>query len=157
MRILAHRAAPLNWVNFCRGELEFGYKFSGLGAGGIASLGENKVDPKGRWVLQQLMNVYAWNARQGDTGPPTPGYLPTFSDKVEPGSIIRHDNQSGGWIDHPGPNMRNAEGKLLTGSYSKWNFLIKAFNGKKECYVAFHAEMTYSNGSFSVNWGPGLY
>lgn len=108
------------------------------------------------WVLQQLMNVYAWNARQGDTGP-TAGYLPTFSDKVEPASIIRHDNRSGGWIDHPGPNMRNEEGKLLTGSYSKWNFLIKASNGKKECFVGFHAEMTYSNGSFNVNWGPGLY
>jgi hypothetical protein len=148
-----------NGENYYRGNpgLGFTVSISGLGSGGIASLGENKVDPNGRWILQQLMSVYGWNARQGDTTAPTRNYVPTFSDKVAPASIIRNDNRSGGWIDHPGPNLKNEAGKLLTGSYSKWNFLIKAYNGKKECRVAFHAEMTFSNGKFQAHWGPGLY
>lgn len=148
-----------NGANYYLGNpgLGFTVSISGLRAGGIARLGENKLDPKGGWVLQQLMNVYGWNVREGDTGPPQPGYLATFSDKVDPASIIRHDNQSGGWIDHPGPNLKNEAGKRLTSSYTKWNFLIKAHNGKKECRLAFHAEMTYANGVFTANWGPGLY
>ena len=148
-----------NGVNYYHGNpgLGFTVSISGLGAGGIATLGENKVDPKGHWILQQLMNVYAWNSRQGDTTAPTAGYVSTFSDRVDPASIIRNDNRSGGWIDHPGPNMRNESGKLLTASYSKWNFLIKAYNGKKECRVGFPAEMSFNNGIFRAHWGPGLY
>jgi hypothetical protein len=103
------------------------------------------------------MNVYGWTSRKGNTSPPEVGYTPTFSDVVHPSSIIRHDNQSGGWIDHPGPKMKNEKGELLVSSYSKWNFLIKAYNGKKECSLAFHAEMTFQNGRFTAHWGRGLY
>jgi hypothetical protein len=129
---------------------------SRLGAGGIASLGENKVDPKGQWVLQQLMNLSFSTLRQGDTTPQT-GYVETFSDRVEPASIIRNNNKSGGWIDHPGPNFKNAAGQKLISHSSKWNFLIKAYNGQKECRVGFHAEMTFNNGVFTAHWGPGLF
>jgi RHS repeat-associated protein len=147
-----------NGGNYFHGNpgLGFTVSISGLGIGGIASLGENKVDPKGRWVLQQLMNLTYWTVRKGDTAPQS-GHAPTFSDQVHPNSIIRNDNQSGGWIDHPGPNIKNAAGQVIMSHHSRWNFLIKAFNGKKECHVSFRAEMTYSNGSFSVNWGPGLF
>jgi hypothetical protein len=55
------------------------------------------------------------------------------------------------------PNIKNDAGQVLIAHHSKWNFLIKAFNGKRECHVAFRAEMTYSNGSFNVNWWPGLF
>src|ERR1051326_2162758 len=126
------------------------------GAGGIASIGENKVDSKGHWILQQLMNVTYWTLRKGDNDPKTE-HVGTFSDHVDPGSIIRSDNKSGGWIDHPGPNLKNGAGQTLVAHHSKWNFLIKAYNGNKECFVGFHAEMTFRDGLFSVHWGPGLY
>ncbi len=136
--------------------LGFTVSISKLGKGGIARIGPNKVDPKGRWVLQQLVNLTYWTVREGDTAPQV-GHEPTFEDDIRPASIIRHDNKSGGWIDHPGPNLKNADGKLIIAHHSKWNILIKAMNGKKECYLGFHAEMTFSNGFFRVNWGPGLY
>jgi RHS repeat-associated protein len=147
-----------NGKNYFEGNpgLGFTVSISGLETGGVASIGENKVHPNGRWVLQQLMNLTYWTLRQGDTAPLS-GHIGTFSDPVHPNSIIRNDNKSGGWIDHPGPNMKNKAGQVLVAHHSRWNFLIKAFNGKKECHVGFHAEMTYSNGSFIVNWGPGLY
>jgi hypothetical protein len=136
--------------------LGFTVTISGLGAGGIASIGENKVDSKGHWILQQLMNVTYWTLRKGDNDPKTE-HVGTFSDHVDPGSIIRSDNKSGGWIDHPGPNLKNGAGQTLVAHHSKWNFLIKAYNGNKECFVGFHAEMTFRDGLFSVHWGPGLY
>jgi len=147
-----------NGVNYFHGNpgLGFTVSISNLGAGGIASLGENKVDPKGHWILQQLMNLTYWTVRQGDTAPQT-GYVETFSDRVAPASIIRHDNKSGGWIDHPGPNFRNAAGQKLTAHDSKWNILMKAYNGTKGCSLGFHAEMTFRNGFFTTHWGPGLY
>jgi hypothetical protein len=147
-----------NGENYFHGNpgLGFTVSISRLGAGGIASLGENKVDPKGQWVLQQLMNLSFSTLRQGDTTPQT-GYVETFSDRVEPASIIRNNNKSGGWIDHPGPNFKNAAGQKLISHSSKWNFLIKAYNGKKECRVGFHAEMTFNNGVFTAHWGPGLF
>lgn len=134
----------------------FTVSITGLRTGGIASIGPNRVDPKGRWVLQQLMNLTYWTARQGWTAPEA-NHVGTFSDRIEPASIIRYDNKSGGWIDHPGPNLKNEKGEKLVAHHSRWNFLIKAYNGKKECHVAFHAEMTFSNGLFSAHWGPGLY
>jgi hypothetical protein len=136
--------------------LGFTVSISDLGSGGIARIGPNQVDPNGRWVLEQLMNLTYWTVRTGFTAPET-AHVPTFSDRIKPGSIIRHDNKSGGWIDHPGPNYKNSAGQQLIAHHSKWNFLIKAYNGKKNCYVAFHAEMTFRNGLFRVRWGPGLY
>jgi hypothetical protein len=102
------------------------------------------------------MNLIFWTVRTGDTAPET-GYIETFSDSVDPASIIRWDNKSGGWIDHPGPDLKNAAGQQLIAHHSKWNFLIKAYNGKKNCRVAFHVEMIFSNGHFRAHWGPGLY
>jgi YD repeat-containing protein len=147
-----------NGENYYHGNpgLGFTVNISGLGAGGIASIGENKVDLNGKWILQQLMNLTFWTVRTGDTSPET-GYIDTFSDSVDPASIIRWDNKSGGWIDHPGPNLKNAAGQQLIAHHSKWNFLIKAYNGKKNCRVAFHVEMIFSNGHFRAHWGPGLY
>jgi hypothetical protein len=147
-----------NGENYFHGQpgLGFTVSISGLGSGGIAKLGENEVDPKGSWVLQQLMNVTYWTLRQRDITPLT-GHVKTWSDHVHPASIIRNDTRSGGWIDHPGPNLRNEAGQLLISHHSKWNFLIKAFNGNKQCFVGFHAEMTFRNGVFTAHWGPGLY
>jgi hypothetical protein len=147
-----------NGENYYHGEPGLGFTVSitGLGAGGIKTLGENQVDSSGHWVLQQLMNLSFWTLRQGDTKPAT-GYVSTFSDPVHPNSIIRYDNQSGGWIDHPGPNLKNEKGQQLIYSHSKWNFLIKAYNGNKNCSLGFHAEMIYNRGSFSARWGRRLY
>lgn len=147
-----------NGKNYFHGEpgLGFTVSISGLKTGGIARLGENEVDPKGRWVLQQLMNLSYWTLRTGDANPQS-GYVSTFSDRVAAASIIRNDTKSGGWIDHPGPNLKNGFGQRLIAHHSKWNFLIKAYNGKKECRVGFHAEMTYRDGLFDVHWGAGLY
>lgn len=147
-----------NGENYYHGNpgLGFTVSISDLGQGGIARIGPNQVDPRGHWILEQLMNLTYWTVRKGDPIPQT-GHIPTFSDEIKPGSIIRNDNMSGGWIDHPGPNLKNAEGQLLIAHHSKWNFVIKAHNGKKNCFVAFHAEMTFKNGVFRVHWGPGLY
>ena len=147
-----------NGVNYYHGNpgLGFTVSISGLRTGGVASIGPNQVDPKGHWVLQQLNNVTYWTVRKGDAVPQT-GNVPTFSDRINSNSIIRNDNKSGGWIDHPGPNYVNEAGQALLAHHSKWNILIKAYNGKKECRVAFHVEMTFSNGFFDAHWGVGLY
>ena len=60
------------------------------------------------------MNLTYWTVRKGDTAPQT-GYVETFSDDIHPNSIIRHDNKSGGWIDHPGPNLKNGAGNPNVG------------------------------------------
>ncbi|HBB97555.1 MAG TPA: hypothetical protein DC054_19410 [Blastocatellia bacterium] len=136
--------------------LGFTVSISDLGSGGIASIGENAVDSKGHWVLQQLMNLTYWTVRKGDSAPIS-NYVPTWSDPISPSAIIRNDTKSGGWFDHPGPNLKNSAGQELIADHSKWDFLIKAHNGNKNCSVAFHVEMTFSNGLFDAVWGPGLY
>jgi hypothetical protein len=65
----------------------------------------------------------------------------TFSDQVDPRSIFGNDNQSGGGLDQPGPNTRNKAGQRLIGHYSKWNIIIKAYNGSKSYQVGFYVEM----------------
>jgi hypothetical protein len=146
-----------NGKNYLHGNpgLGFTVSISGLGAGGIKTLGKNDVDPRGNWVLEQLMNLTYWSKREV-TGVVSE-HSPTRSDHVKPPSIIREDNRSGGWIDHPGPNLKDLDGHALIAHHSKWNFLIKAHNGKKECRIAFHAEMIFANGDFTAHWGPGLY
>ena len=136
--------------------LGFTVSISGLNSGGINRIGPNKVDPKGHWVLQQLMNITFWDLRQGEKSPYT-GYIETFEDPTKPYDIIRNDNRSGGWMDHAGPNYKNPAGQVLIYDHSYWNFLIKAHNGNRNCTVYFHAEMIFSHGNFDVVWGPGQY
>ncbi len=90
------------------------------------------------------MNLSYWTLRNGDAAP-TSGYKSTWSDPIDPSAIIRNDIRSGGWFDHPGPNLKNAAGQELIAEHSKM------------CFVAFHTEMTFSNGLFGAVWGPGLY
>jgi hypothetical protein len=148
-----------NGVNYYRGNpgLGFTVNISGLGSGGIAQIAKNAVTPNGHWYLQQWSSAYIENTREGESGP-TRYEIKTFLDPTAPGSIFRDGNTNAGWIDHPGPNAANDQGKKLTRHDGKWNFLIKAVNGKKSCEVGFHVVSSLGNdGIFRADWGPGQF
>jgi hypothetical protein len=84
-------------------------------------------------------------------------YCSTFYDDPQSRSIrVKGNNAT--WIDHPGPRVFNEDGKSLTAHFGKWNFLMKAVNGKKECAVGFHVITNPgSDGLVRARWGKGLF
>jgi hypothetical protein len=138
-----------NGVNYFLGNPGLGITVQvSVPSGGISEVGGVQYKRKG-WRLQQLINVYGWNARGGareniDT--------PTSSDRIASRSIKVNGN-SAKWIDHFGPNLYNRAHQRLTGHDGQTNVIIKAMNRGKGCSVEFHAITTMgSDGIFHASW-----
>ena len=151
-----------NGINYYRGDPGVGFtvSISGLGAGGIARIGKSVVDRKGQWYLQQWLSAYLENTRRGESAAKSYQYE-TFLDSPATGSIFRYDNHSAGWIDHPGPNSINDQGREAKWSLwemeyphqsSKWREELRGWLPYSFLNERWDLQRTMGAGTFLVWW-----
>jgi|GEM_PF-5389369 len=127
----------------------FSVKISGL-SGNIALRSNPKNPrPKNTWLVEQW--IADFNFRNGEVV-----RHDTVSEMDELARAYprpRRDGDSVSWYDHPGTPVAGT-----LGYFTKRNFYIKAYRGKRHCEVAFHLTFRVFNKQIVLpEWGPGLY
>lgn len=132
----------------------FGFTVSGSVSHGrigtvITKDGPDIINPRGAWTIQQITADYSVSIRNG------------YSDLIKianpPGDdgpsvffrIIKGNRFE--FTDFPGPYKSNDQGTLTFYS-GQWDFDIRLTNGKEQCEVKFHVDMSLRNGKWETHW-----
>jgi RHS repeat-associated protein len=134
----------------------FTVTISNLGSSRINSLVGNQLDSKGGWTLEQQAGLSSGRTfRLGDFLPASTS-IPLHPDpQSNLATFYNEKNRSAGWFDHPGFNKMH-EGKVLMAASGRFEFLVKAVNGRRTCELGFHIDMRYYGGRFSAQVGRGI-
>jgi YD repeat-containing protein len=127
----------------------FSVKVSGLS--GNVALRSSKDDPKpkGTWLVEQWVTDF--NFKNGAvTRQDSVAQIDNLA-RAQPRP--RRDGDVVSWWDHPGIG-----GNDTLGYFTKRNFYIKAYKGKKHCEVEFHLTFRVFNRQIATpGWGYGPY
>lgn len=135
-----------------------GFTVSGsVSGGGIGNIGRsvNAAYSEGAWAIQQWVSAYTKidGVEEFTGGSARPDLDDTVRHKV--------DGNQFSWWDHPGPSPTKTvfpgDRVPITSFYGRYNFIVKAINGNKQCQVKFHVSMDYNAGHWNIGWGKGLY
>jgi len=127
----------------------FSVKISGLSGDVALRSAPDHPKPKNTWLVEQW--VADFNFRNGDVV--RQDVAARMDNLAAAYPVPRRDGDSVSWYDHPGTS---AAGTLSY--FTKRNFYIKAYNGKRHCEVALHLTFRVFRGQIlDARWGSGLY
>ena len=127
----------------------FSVKISDLSGNVALRSTPNDPKPKNTWLVEQW--VADFNFRNGQVvRQDTVGRMDNLARLVP---RPRRDGNTVSWYDHPGTEAVGTQGY-----FTKRNFYIKAYNGKRHCEVEFHLTFrVFNRGMVTPGWGPGPY
>jgi hypothetical protein len=110
---------------------------------------EQDLKPEGSWLVEQYVADY--NFKNGEVvRQDNVSRMDPIGRGIAP-PRLHGDTVS--WWDHPGTTGTDTQGY-----FTKRNFYIKAYNGKRHCEVAFHLTFRVFNGQITnPGWGPDTY
>jgi hypothetical protein len=148
----AHPPNGPSEVNTKSGPLQgVGFTVSGsVPSGEIGMFGNDSTNPKHpsrAWTVQQWRS----NSTQTNTGINNSDEKAVQElDTRVPHSITGKNFQ---WYDHPGIPSSSLQWNPLKNAVGKWNFFVKAVNGKKECSVSFFINVMFDGTNWHAEWG----
>lgn len=127
----------------------FSVSISGLSGDVAVRSGEQDPKPKNTWLVEQW--VAGYTTRNGSVvRQDTAGRMDPLGRAVP---RPRSDGNTVSWWDHPGTPAAGTQSY-----FTKRNFYVKAYNGKKHCEVAFHLTFRVFRGQIvDPGWGRGMY